>query len=104
MPPLNMTTSYPQHTVRVPTFRCPVLVETLLDPILRFAKVSPTLCDRGGVQGAQYIVVLAVEIALCITVMRVSWKCFSYFGWWRAVCREINDTREELGLMAEEEW
>lgn len=102
MPPTHLTPS--SSVTSTIAFPCPMFIEDVLDPILRFARINPTICNSGRVYGAHYIIALALEYALLITVLRIVWKCFSYFGWWRAVWREINGTREELGLMAEEEW
>lgn len=81
-----------------------MFIETLADPILHYSGTSATFCGEDGIQGFQYFVVLLIEFVLAVTAARATWKMFSYFGWWGAVWREINGTREELSLMAEEEW
>jgi hypothetical protein len=105
MPPLNVpSSSLPQPAHARTSYQCPLFIATLADPILRYCGISPTFCDEKGLHGFQYVIVLMLEVALSITVSRVIWKIFGYFSWWRAVWREVNSTREELGLMAEEEW
>jgi hypothetical protein len=105
MPPLNVTSSsLAQPALTRISYQCPVFIATLTDPVLRYCGVSPTFCDEKGLHGSQHVVLLMMEVALSITATRVIWKIFSYFSWWRAIWREVNRTREELGLMAEEEW
>ena len=81
-----------------------MMIETLIDPILRYSNVSPALCSQDRLHGYYYLLLLFLNYATWVAVARAVWKCMGYFGWWRAVWREINGTREELGLMAEEEW
>jgi len=106
MPPINLTTPSSRY---VPdnhvTFLCPLLIETLIDPILRFQRTGLALCSGDRmIYGSKSFLLIGLECAVWVTAMSILWRLFGYFAWWRAVWREINRTREELGLMAQEEW